>query len=582
MKKKKLHLLGADSAIFSERVGRLRFGAGGDEEEPGSRHKVFAFLIFAIVFVFLLRLFYLQVVTGAKNRALAENNRIRLVGLVAPRGKILDRNGVLIAQSNVTYWLKKGDEKKAITLAQKNDLEAQGLASEDFSGSLGQIYEEVGRTYPLGEEASHILGYASLAQKADLNRNAQLTSQDLVGRAGIEETYEDFLKGTDGQKLIEVDATGGKVSIISKAAPKQGENIRLTIDAKLQKVAYEALKKGAEKAGVKGGAIIVSQPATGEVLALASLPSFDPNNVGGVTNDPAKPLFNRATLGNYPPGSIFKLVTALAGLESGVINRDTEIEDVGEFDFSGTHFSNWYFTSYGGKDGVLKLVRAIARSNDIFFFKVGEMVGLSPIRKMALKLGFGAKTGIDMPSEDFGLVPDGVWKQSTQNLPWYPGDTMHMAIGQGFLLATPMQISNLINFMASGKLTKPYLVREIDPSGLASGGASGPKTSKINPKVIGKNLVNDANFNLVREGMRQVCQTGGTAWPFFEVKNYTLGCKTGTAEKTEGNPHAWFGAFAPFDRPEISVTVLVEDGGEGSTVAGPVAKEVLDYWFGQK
>ncbi|MDO8487098.1 MAG: penicillin-binding transpeptidase domain-containing protein [Candidatus Curtissbacteria bacterium] len=572
MKKKKLHLLGADSAIFSERVGRLRFGARGDEEESGNRHKIFAFLIFAIVLIFLLRLFYLQVVTGAKNRTLAENNRIRLIGIVAPRGKILDRNGQVIGQSNVTYWLKKGDEKKEITLAQKNDLEAQGLASEDFSGSLGQIYEEVGRSYPLGEDASHVLGYTSLAQKADLNKSQQLTSQDLVGRAGIEETYEDFLKGTDGQKLIEVDATGGRVSIISKVASKQGENIRLTIDAKLQKVAYEALKKGAEKVSSNRGAIIVSNPGTGEVLALASLPSFDPNNVGGATNDPNKPLFNRALLGNYPPGSIFKIVTALAGLESGKINRDTEIEDVGEFEFSGVRFSNWYYTAYGGKDGVVKLDRAIARSNDIYFYRVGQTIGLDPIRQMALALGFGAKTGIDMPSEDFGLVPDGVWKQSTQSQPWYPGDTMHMAIGQGFMLVTPMQISNLINFMASGKLIKPYLVSQID----------GPKTSKINPKVIGKNLVSDANFNLVREGMRQVCATGGTGWPFFMVKNYTLGCKTGTAEKTEGNPHAWFGAFAPFDNPQISVTVLVEDGGEGSTVAGPVAKEVLDWWFGQK
>lgn len=572
MKKKKLHLIGADSAIWRERVGRFRFIARGEDgEEASTRYKIFAFLIFAVVFVFLLRLFYLQVVSGAKNRALSDSNRIRLIGIVAPRGKILDRNGELLAQSNITYWLKKGDVRKQIMLAQKNDLEAQGLASEDFSGSLGQIYEEVGRSYPLGEDASHVLGYTSLAQRADLNKNEQLTSQDMVGRAGIEETYEDFLKGVDGQKLIEVDAIGGRVSILSRVAPKQGENIHLTIDAKLQKVAYEALRRGAAKAGTKGGAIIVASPLTGEVLALASLPSFDPNNVGGVTNDANKPLFNRATLGNYPPGSIFKIVTALAGLESGKINKDTQIEDVGQFDFSGTHFSNWYFTAYGGRDGVLKLDRAIARSNDIFFFKVGQTIGLDPIRKMALKLGFGQKTGIDLPSEDFGLVPDDVWKQSTQKQPWYPGDTMHMAIGQGFMLSTPIQISSLINFMASGKLMKPYLVSEID----------GPQKSQIGPKANGQKLVSDANFKLVREGMRQVCQTGGTGWPFFEVKNYTLGCKSGTAEKLEGNPHAWFGAFAPFDSPQITVTVLVEDGGEGSTVAGPIAKEILDYWFGK-
>lgn len=563
-------MLGADSAIFNERVGRLKFTSLGEESaESNTRTRIFALIVFAVVFIFLLRLFYLQVVMGSKNRALADSNRIRLVGIVAPRGKILDRNGELVAESNVAYWLKRGDERKQITLVQKNDLEAQGLASEDFSGSLGQIYEEVGRNYPLGEDLSHVLGYTSLAQKADLDHNPQITSADLVGRAGIEETYEDFLKGVDGQKLIEVDATGGRVSILSKVAPRQGENIHLTIDAKLQKVAYEALKRGAAKAGTSRGAIIVASPATGEVLALASLPSFDPNNVGGVTNDPNKPLFNRAVLGNYPPGSIFKIVTALAGLESGKITADTEIEDVGEFYLGNIRFSNWYFTAYGGRDGALKIVRAIARSNDIFFFRLAQMVGLDPVRKMALALGFGTKTGIDLPSEDFGLVPDDIWKQSTQNVPWYPGDTMHLGIGQGFMLSTPMQISTLINFMGSGKLMKPYLVSEID----------GPKTSKIGPKATGQKLVSDANFALVREGMRQACQTGGTGWPFFEVKNYTLGCKTGTAEQAQGNPHAWFGAFAPFDNPQISVTVLVEDGGEGSSVAGPIAKEVLDWWF---
>ncbi|MEX2027908.1 MAG: penicillin-binding transpeptidase domain-containing protein, partial [Candidatus Curtissbacteria bacterium] len=427
MKKKKLSLLGVDSAIFSEKIGRLRFIdlSGDDPDTTGARRRVFSALILFIVFAFIIRLFYLEVVNGSENRALAEDNRIRLVNIVAARGKIFDRNGEVVAQSSRTFWLIKGDDRKQITPEQKKELEAQGLASENFEGSLGQIFTEVGRAYSLGEAGSHVLGYTSLAQKTDLSGNSKLLSEDLIGRAGVEETYDDFLLGRDGQKLLEVDASGNNVSILDEVAPKDGQSIHLTIDAKLQKVAYEALKKGAAGVGTNRGAIIVSNPQTGEVLALASLPSFDPNNVGGVTSDPDKPLFNRAVLGNYPPGSIFKLVTALAALESGKVTRDTEIEDVGEFYLGAVRFSNWYYTVYGGRDGALKVDRAIARSNDIFFYRIAETTGVDLIRKMALKLSFGAKTGIDLPSEDFGLVPDNVWKQSTQNQPWYPGDTMH-------------------------------------------------------------------------------------------------------------------------------------------------------------
>lgn len=571
MKKKKLHLLGADSAISSERVGRFKFSPDLEsDEEDQARTKIFALLVFIIVCALLLRLFYLQVVAGSQNRVLADNNRIRLVGIVAPRGKIFDRNGQVLASSSRIFWLENEEDKKQINSGQKEDLEAQGLASENYAGSLGQIYEEVVREYTLGEAAAHVLGYISRVQKEDLAKNSNLGLQDLVGRAGIEETYGDFLAGTSGKKLVEVDASGKKVAILDEVPAKEGTSVHLTIDARLQKVAYEALRKGAQKVGTNRGAIIVASPLTGEVLALASLPSFDPNNVGSVTNDPQRPLFNRAVLGNYPPGSIFKIVSALAGLESGKITAETEIEDVGEFYLGDVRFSNWYFTIYGRKDGVLKIERAIARSNDIFFYRLAGETGLEAVRKMAIALGFGQRTGIDLPSEDFGLVPDETWKKSTFNLPWFGGDTLHLSIGQGFMLATPMQISSLVNFMASGELTRPYLVRQIDS----------PKISKINPKVIGKNLVSDANFKLVREGMRQACQSGGTGWPFFGAA-YTVGCKTGTAEKAQGNPHAWFSAFAPFEGPQISVTVLVEDGGEGSTVAGPIAREVLDWWFGQ-
>ena len=377
------------------------------------------------------------------------------------------------------------------------------------------------------------------------------------------------MAGENGKRLVEVDAQGKKISVLGKTDPKAGQDIVLAVDASLQKVSFEALKKQAEKAGSKKGAVIVTNPNTGEILALVSLPAFDPVNVGQAIVSEERPLFDRATVGTYPPGSVFKIISALAGLESGKINRDTEIEDVGEFELGGAKFSNWFYNQYGGRDGFLKIDRAIARSNDIFFFRLAERTGLEPIRKMAIKFGFGQKTGIDLSDEGLGLVPDEVWKKATLKEGWFTGDTLHLGIGQGFLLATPMQINSMTAYMASGKLLKPHLAMEIK---------SGGGKVKIEDKVLASNLVSASNFNLVREGMRQACQKGGTGWPFFEAP-YIVGCKTGTAEKFEGNPHAWFTAFAPFDRPRVAITVLVEDGGEGSSVAGPVAKEILDWYF---
>jgi len=221
---------------------------------------------------------------------------------------------------------------------------------------------------------------------------------------------------------------------------------------------------------------------------------------------------------------------------------------------------------------VLKLDRAIARSNDIFFYRLAQTIGVDSIKKMAVKLGFGQKTGIDLPGEQFGLVPDGVWKEATFKEPWYPGDTMHLGIGQGFMLVTPMQISQMVSFIASGKLMRPYLVAGI---------LTNNRIVNIGPKVVAENLAGYKDLELVRSGMKMACKTGGTGWPFFEAK-YVVGCKTGTAERAEGNPNAWFTAFAPFDKPRVTVTVIIEDGGEGSTVAGPVAKEILDWWFTHK
>lgn len=562
--------LGLSGDITFEKVKRRKsggFGAGMTSDSKIRSLGILKAAIFVAVFVILLRLFYLNIVTGEKNKALSEGNRVRLLAIEAPRGKIIDRNGKVVAYSLVEYFLKKGEIDTKINEKQVEELEKQGLASENFEGELGKIEMRVQRIYPQGEKMAHVLGYLSGVTEQDLKENKLLTHLDSVGRVGLESSYDNFLRGKNGKKIVEVDAIGRKVSLLGKDPGQPGLDLTISIDSDLQSFAYESLKKNADKAKSSKGAIIIQNPNTGEVLALASYPSFDPENIGTAVTNNNKPFFNRAVQGTYPPGSVFKVVTALAGLESGQITKDTEIEDVGEFYLGNIRFPNWYFLAYGRRDGVLKLDRAIARSNDIFFYRLAERTGLDNLKKTAIKLGFGQKTGIDLPGEQFGLVPDEVWKQASVHESWYPGDTMHLGIGQGFMLVTPMQITQMTSFSASGKLMRPYLTTRIV-------GSSGE--TKVSPKIVGENLVNPANLDYVRSGMKLACATGGTGWPFFEAK-YTVGCKTGTAEVAEGNPNAWFTAYAPFEKPQIVITVLIEDGGEGSSVAGPVAKEVLDY-----
>lgn len=570
-KKNKFKNLGTTDGIFYEPIGRRRFASlEYSTIDRGVRNlTVFKLAALLVAGIFLVRLFILAVPQGERNRALSENNRVRLVPVEALRGSIYDRSGKLLASSIREYFLFKNGKESQITEPQVRELEASGLASFDFEGELGKIEQRVSRKYSLGEKSAHVLGYTALADVNDVEANPNLLPIDSVGKFGAEATYDNFLKGTNGKKLIEVDAVGRKVSLLGSEPDVIGSDLRLTLDGSMQEIVYGALKKQADKAGSKKGAAVVQDPYTGEILVLASYPAFDPENIAASVTDKNKPYFNRVIQGVYPPGSVFKIVTALAGLESGKVTRDTEIEDVGEFFLGDVRFSNWFYSQYGQKDGVLKIERAIARSNDIFFYRLAEMTSLEAIRKMAISLGFGQKTGIDLPSEEFGLVPDDVWKKAQLGQVWFPGDTMHLGIGQGFMLVTPMQISQMTSFMASGKLMRPYLVSTIKT-----------KSTEVNvaPKVVADNLVKGENFELVRSGMKMACQKGGTGWPFFDAP-YTVGCKTGTAERAEGNPNAWFTAFAPFDKPQLAVTVIVEDGGEGSSVAGPVAREILDWWF---
>lgn len=508
------------------------------------REKFFYLLLFAGFGILLVRLFVLQIVQGAYWRDLAEGNRIRVEKIPALRGVVYDRNDKLLVRNTPE-----------------------------------------GREYLYPEILAHVLGYIGQASPEEVEDFGYKLG-DWVGKMGIEKQYDLLLRGADGGVLEEVDAGGKQIRLLGKKEPQNGESLKLTIDLGLQQKAWEVIKDAK-------GAVVVSKPQTGEILVLLSSPSFDPNiftqhrkEIENILSNKDQPMFARSISGLYPPGSTFKIVSAIAGLQEGKINESTQVEDTGKLNVGIWSFGNWYFLQYGKTEGWLDLVNALKRSNDIFFYRVGEWLGIEKLSAWAKKMGYGQATGIDLPGEAGGLVPDKTWKKEVKGETWYLGDDFITAIGQGDLLATPLQVNTATSiFAANGQLCRPYLWGE----------------------KICRNLgIKQEYLDLVKEGMKGACSEGGTGWPLFnfKVKNENIkfdknnffgptasdsadtiyipvACKTGSAEATgkENKSHAWFTAFAPIEDPEIVVTVLVENGGEGSSVAGPLTKEILKWWF---
>lgn len=458
-----------------------------------------------LLFLILLsRILTLQIFEGGKNLLLSEQNRIKTINLPAPRGEILDRNGKILKGADFAHIL-------------------------GFAGEVNQ--DEVGLLLPNGQK--YKMG-------------------DKIGRAGLEFLQESVLRGEDGGKLVEVDSFGKEVRVLGTKLPIPGKVVKTTIDADLQKIAMAGLNN-------RPGAVVASNPQTGEILILASSPTFDPDKVNQSLNDPKLPFFNRAISGAYPPGSTFKMVTTAAALTDGKLEPNFTVEDVGIISVAGYKYSNWYWTQYGQTEGVVGWIKALQRSNDIFFYKVGEKIGASLLSVWAKKYGFGEKTSLDFPGEVAGLVP----------LPgesWFLGNTYHLAIGQGDLLATPLQVNQMTNMIGTNKKCRYSVLGNRD-------------------SVCESVDVSESILSIIREGMIAVCKTGGTAYPFFDWKEPEVACKTGTAEyvneKGKIDSHAWFTVLAPSIDPRISITVLVEGGGEGSAVAAPIAKAVLQKFFGQ-
>lgn len=547
----------------------------------------FYFLIISILIIFLGRLTHLQIIDGSKNLARSEGNRINFVKVPAPRGVVYDREGEILARNKASFRLRKNGNIEPISKDQALILESQGLAQEaPFEGELGRIELSQIREYPQGKSFDHLLGYVSeiSAEELNLSRFSDYSSGDRIGRLGLESSYERFLKGEEGRKLLEVNAQGQRLAILGVEEPRPGKNVHLSIDAKLQQKVYEELSKMLLKTGPRGAAAVAQDPRSGEVLALISSPGFDntrfsegltQEELNALNQDPQKPFLNRVTVGTYPPGSIFKMVTSIAGLSSGKITRDTKIEDTGEIFLGPFRFPTWNFLCCGKTEGTFEVTRAIARSNDIFFYRVGERVGVDTLASWSNTLGLGKKTGIDLPDEGEGLVPTPDWKKKVKKEPWFPGNTLHMAIGQGDVLTTPIQLSQITSFVANGgTLYRPYLVQKITDE-------NGTVLEEFKPKKIQTSKVTKEHLDLVREGMRQTAAPGGTAWTFHDFK-VSCGAKTGTAESGVENPHAWFTVFCPFDNPEITLTVLIENAGEGSSISGPVARKVMDWYFSQE
>lgn len=491
------------------------------------------FMLGGIAIVFS-RLIFLQVFEQGEHLLVSQSNHIEKVRDPALRGEILDKWGEALAK-NVTE---------------------DGMAK---------------RVYPLGLTGAHLVGYLSEVTEGELGcREGECYEPGMIiGRSGIEKMFENTLRGKDGGRLVEMDAKGMEVRELGANTSEQGEKVSLSIDYSLQEAMGLAI-------GSRVGSAVAID-LQGKVLGLYSGPSYDPNlfidksdpeGLARMLGDKEKMYFlNRAIAGTYAPGSVFKLVTAYAGLEEGVIDKETWIEDTGELLVNGYRYGNWYFDQYGRKEGEINVERALARSNDVFFYKVGELVGVDKLVEWAKKFGLGSVGGIELPGESAGLVPNRLWKERTTGERWFLGNTYHLSIGQGDLLATPLQIARMTAGAVSGRLCKVSILKD----------------SQVVCEDLG---LKTENIEIVTSGMKQVCQVGGTAFPFFDFVPPVM-CKTGTAQhagqKSESDlPHAWIVVVYPAENPEMVLTVMLDSAGEGSYEAGPVAREILERWLSAK
>jgi len=597
------------------------------DKSPKPKNKI-AFTIFVILGVFFLllsRLWYLQVVKGEEFRSLSEGNRIRLKRLKSPRGLILDRNHRVLVQNRPSFIvsivpedihdtekvlsllsdlidISKDKVKQIIKASQslpfepitvKSDLSFKEVALlEEHRNDLPGVTVDVEdkRYYPYQSLAAHMLGYMGEINQGQIKREEfrYIRPGDLIGQAGLEKVSNSYLMGEDGGKHVEVDAEGRELSTIGYLAPTPGQNIVLTLDLALQKKAEEML-------GDQCGTIVAMDPQNGNILAMVSCPSFNPNLFAkGISrrewfeliNNPKDPLQNRAIMAHYPPGSIFKIVIASAGLETGAIDEWSTFFCGGYIKLGNWRFYCWKKQGHGD----LSIHEAIVHSCNSFFYQLGSRLGIDTIAQFARDYGLGSPTGIILPGENAGLIPDSQWKRDAIGSTWYPGETITASIGQGYILVTPIQLACFISAFANGGfLYQPRIIQSVEtPEG---------KILKEFPPFLKKEIpIQPESLKIVREGLRGVVNENGTGWR-ARIPGIEVAGKTGTAqvaklreqekgedEEEDTTPehlreHAWFVAFAPFDHPEIAVVILMEHGGHGGQSSAPLAKEIISAYL---
>jgi len=618
----------------------------GTNNQPDLRIRIRFILLRGVIVLSIIALLaqlgYLQIAEGQRYQKQAENNRLRLRFISAPRGIIYDRNGALLTRNRPSFTVSvvpadlpdKGEEELILQLSALLQLPPADISEKIQQGRLkapfspiivkanvareaafvieeqrhrlpGVLVEiEPIREYPNGAHTVHQVGYVGRVpgERVDEYVAQGYDPNDKVGLTGVELSYEGELRGVKGSKIVEVDSQEREIRTVPGTAvqPRPGHNVYLTLDTELQEKVEEVLARGIASAKAKSGVAIIMNVHTGEVLASVSLPHYD-NNLfsGGISvadyqrlqEDPQRPLVNHAISGHYPPGSTIKPIFASAALQEGVVRPSTQVFCAGTMSVPDKYIPDKYWTFYcwnlqGHRE--VNFVNAIALSCDIYFYTIcggtgwfRNPLGLDRMERYARLFGFGEYTGIDLPGESRGLVPNEEWKlaQSWNKTgePWVTGDTYNTAIGQGFVLVTPLQLLNMIVAVANGgTLYKPQIVHHIAD-------ADGNITQSFRREIIRQVPVDDEYLELVRRGMRE-----GVVWGTAHranLRQVAVAAKTGTAEyglpDEQGHKptHAWMVGFAPYENPEIAAVVFLESGGGGSQNAGPVLGEVISTYY---
>jgi penicillin-binding protein 2 len=575
---------------------------------------------FPVLFVFLIlaaRLWQLQIIQGSEYAIKAERNRIRTIELVAPRGTISDRNGIPLVENRPSFDVllyREAMKDKSATirflqeklLMKPEDIEARlrrnkgtGLyrpillkedaGMEDISVIEAhrrdhpeiQLGPEPRRLYRYGKLAAHLMGYVGEISEQELAAKTfpGATSRSLVGKAGVESSYNQLLVGKDGERQVLVDSMGREVGPVDEIDSVIGGEVQLTLDLDLQSIAEKALEN-------KVGAIVAMDPRNGEILAMASAPSFDPNAFSArisseewneLVNDPNRPMQNRAIQNSYSPGSIFKLIMAEAGLEEGMLDSNPGVRCTGSAIFYGRTFHCHDKKGHG----TLHLEQAIMKSCNIFFYELGQRLGISKIAEHAQSLGFGEKTGIDLPGERSGVMPSPEWSQQVRHIKWYAGETISVSIGQGAVSTTPLQLLRAVSAIAAGGLlTMPHVLLKAEKAP--------DKELKWSTRRI---PIGEDRAARIRDGMWQSVNGGGTGHN-AAVPGQDICGKTGTVQvvsnekkkQVEGDTedHSWFAGFGNRDNPEIAVVVFIEHGGKGGVAAAPLAQQIFKTYFDKK